>query len=116
MPLIFHITTPEAWKEALEVGAYHGDTLATEGFIHCSTAGQVVRVANARFQGREDLALLCIVTERLAAELRYEPAEAGEMFPHIYGPLDVDAVVDVVDFPPGPDGQFVLPGTIPPAP
>lgn len=116
MPLIFHITTPEAWTEALEVGAYHGDTLATEGFIHCSTAGQVARVANARFRGWADLVLLCISTERLAPDLRYEPAEAGELFPHIYGPLNVDAVVDIVDFPPGSDGQFVLPKSIPRAP
>ncbi len=116
MALIFHITTPAAWKEALEVGAYHGDTLTTEGFIHCSTARQVARVANARFGGRTGLALLCIVTGRLIPELRYEPAEAGELFPHIYGPLNVDAVVDVVDLPPGPDGQFVLPASIPRGP
>ncbi len=116
MPLIFHITTAEAWKEALEVGAYHGDTLTTEGFIHCSTAPQVTRVANARFRGRKDLVLLCIRTDLLNPELRYDPAEAGELFPHIYGPLNVDAVVDVVDFPPEPDGQFVLPRRIPQAP
>ncbi len=113
MPLIFHITTHEAWKEALEVGAYHGDILTTEGFIHCSTAQQVVRVANALFRGRADLVLLCIRTDRLNPELHYDPAETGELFPHIYGPLNVEAVVDVVDFPPEPDGRFVLPGRIP---
>ena len=109
MPTIFHITTREAWSQAVGAGTYRGDTLATEGFIHCSTREQVARVANARFHGRSGLVLLCIVPEQVAPEIRYEPAEAGELFPHIYGPLNLDAVTEVVDFPPRADGSFVLP-------
>ena len=113
MPQIFHITTPEAWSQATEAGSFRGDTLATEGFIHCSTRAQVIRVSNARFHGRSGLVLLCIAPERVGPEIRYEPAEAGELFPHIYGPLNLDAVTDVVHFPPEADGSFVLPAVLP---
>lgn len=109
MSTILHITTPDAWNEALATGLYRGDTLATEGFIHCSTAAQVVRVADARFGGRAGLVLLCIDADRVGSDVRYEPAEAGELFPHIYGPLNIDAVALVVPFEPGPDGRFALP-------
>lgn len=116
MPTIFHITTPQAWSQAVAAGSYRGDTLETEGFIHCSTRAQVTHVANARFHGRSGLVLLCIAPERVGSEIRYEPAEAGELFPHIYGPLNLDAVTTVLDFPPGADGRFVLPTGVPHTP
>jgi uncharacterized protein (DUF952 family) len=53
--------------------------------------------------------LLTIDPERVTAPIRYDPAENGEEFPHIYGPLNIDAVVDVADIQPGPDGQFHFP-------
>ncbi len=67
-------------------------------------------MANARFAGAGDLVLLCVAVARLGAPLRYEPGEAGsdEVFPHLYGPLEVDAVLRVVPFVEGPRG-FVLP-------
>jgi uncharacterized protein (DUF952 family) len=60
----------------------------------------VVRVANARFAGRRDLVLLRVAVDRLRAPLRYEPGDPGsdELFPHLYGPLDIDAVVRVIPF------------------
>jgi uncharacterized protein (DUF952 family) len=85
--------------------------VATEGFIHCSTPEQVLRVANARFRGREDLVLLLIDSGMIAAEIRYENLEGGnERFPHIYGPLNLEAVINVLDFEPQADGTFLLPG------
>jgi uncharacterized protein (DUF952 family) len=70
----------------------------------------VVRVANARFAGARDLVLLCVAVDRLRPPLRDEPGEPGsnELFPHLYGPLNTDAVVRVVPFTEGPDG-FALP-------
>jgi uncharacterized protein (DUF952 family) len=70
----------------------------------------VVRVANARFAGARDLVLLCVAVDRLVAPLRYERGDPGsvELFPHLYGPLEVDAVVRVLPFLEGPDG-FALP-------
>jgi uncharacterized protein (DUF952 family) len=74
-------------------------------------AQQVVRVANARFAGARDLVLLFVAVDRLGeARLRYEPGEAGssELFPHLYGPLEVNAVLRAVPLVEGPGG-FVLP-------
>jgi uncharacterized protein (DUF952 family) len=105
---IFHITSDDAWTTARANGAYAADSLATEGFIHCSDAHQVVWVANQRFRGRQDLVLLHIDPLRLGCEVRYENLEGGEqLFPHIYGPLPVAAVVDVVTFRPAADGSFL---------
>jgi uncharacterized protein (DUF952 family) len=112
MDLILHITQPEAWAQAHPDGFYRGDTLATEGFIHCSTPQQVVRTANTLFVGQPDLILLCIQPNLVKAEIRYESVEGGEQFPHIYGPLNVDAVVDVIAFPPNTDGTFRLPAAL----
>ena len=97
--MIFHITTRDAWDEAARSGSYRADTLATEGFIHCSEAHQVAEVANVRFSGRDDLVLLWIDPERVRAEIKYEDASDGSgTFPHIYGPLDIDAVARVTDY------------------
>lgn len=110
--MIHHITTRPEWDAALAEGAYRADTLASEGFIHASTREQVLGVANARFRGAPYLVLLVIDPERLSAELRWEESEPGQPpFPHIYGPLDVDAVVNVVSFPERPEG-FSLPAGV----
>jgi uncharacterized protein (DUF952 family) len=108
--MILHITTRADWESAQAQGDYRLDTLATEGFIHCSTPDQVLGPANALFRGRSDLVLLVIDPTRLAAELVYEDCyEAGQAFPHIYGPLNIDAVNRIVPFPPLADGTFALP-------
>ena len=87
MSHIFHITTSSAWDEARATGAYEPPSLQQEGFIHLSSADQVVATANRVFRGQSDLVLLCVASERLAAGVRYEHAEdAGEAFPHLYGP------------------------------
>lgn len=112
--MIYHITQRSAWKLAQSAGVYRGDTLDTQGFIHCSMPRQVVGVANSYYSGQHGLVLLCIDVDRLQAELHYDapagPAIEGEnLFPHIYGPLNTDAVTAVLDFEPGPDGTFSLP-------
>ena len=109
-PTILHITTPDAWAEAQQQGQYTADSLAEEGFIHCSTPAQVVYVANERFRGRADLILLVITASRVDASIVYEDCyETGQRFPHIYGPLNLDAVAQVLTFPPAADGLFELP-------
>jgi uncharacterized protein (DUF952 family) len=89
---------------------------AAEGFVHCSEPDQVVRVANARFAGRTDLVLLWISVAALSAPVRYENLEGGdELFPHVYGPIDLDAVIAVTPFRPGADGRFASESLTPPA-
>lgn len=122
MTQILHITRPADWHAAQQSGSYRGDTLDSQGFIHCSTAEQVVRVANVVFYGQTDLLLLVIDTEKVTAEVKFEPPidphtgqpEPGktDLFPHIYGALNLDAVVKVVAFPPDADGTFTLPPEI----
>lgn len=110
--MIFHITTRDAWVRARATGEYRADTLEADGFIHASTPEQVVRVADALYRGLADLVLLCVDESRIRPEVRYEAAPGGERFPHIYGPLNLDAVIAVADFPPGPDGRFALPAAL----
>jgi uncharacterized protein (DUF952 family) len=109
---VLHITTASAWEEARAAGAYRPPSLETEGFVHCSSGDQVVRVADAAFRGTGDLVLLCVETERLGAPVRWEPGDrdSAESFPHVYGAIEAGAVVAVVPFPEGPDG-FALPDT-----
>lgn len=107
---IFHITTASEWAQAEPAGVYEGDTLASEGFIHCSTERQVAVVANARFRGRSGLVVLHVDEPRLTAPVKYENLEGGaECFPHIYGRLNLDAVVAVTPFEASADGEFTFP-------
>ena len=112
--LIYHITTAAHWSRAQSEGAYRGDTLETEGFIHTSLARQLLGVAHRFYRGRSGLVVLCIDPAKLRSELRYEAADIGDHFPHVYGPLNIDAVIEVLDFPVSPDGSFQLPVAIKP--
>jgi uncharacterized protein (DUF952 family) len=107
---IYHITSRSAWSDAQASGAYAPDSLAAEGFIHCSSMSQVSRVANAFFSGITGLVLLAINVAALRPEVRWEPGtdKPDELFPHIYGPLNLEAVSGVTDFSPDPAGK--LPG------
>lgn len=109
MGVIYHIAQESQWRVGLPDGAYRVDSLEKEGFIHCSTRQQVLRTANTLFRGQPGLVLVEIDVERLIPALRYEQAEGAERFPHIYGPLNRDAVLRVLPFPPLPDGSFVFP-------
>ena len=109
MSLLLHITSRAQWDRARFAGAYRTGSLDTEGFIHCSTRNQVLDVANAHFQGQSDLVLLCIESSRVQAPIQFDAIETGERFPHIYGPLNTDAVTRSVPFSAGPDGRFTLP-------
>ena len=110
MALILHITQRTAWDAARQAGSYPEPPLPPQGFIHCSRPDQVIRVANAIFHGQPDLVLLCIAVDRLTAPLDPAGLKAGEEdFPHIHGQLNLDAVAEVLDFPPQEDGTFVLP-------
>lgn len=110
MSIIFHIAKRQSWDQGRAAGSYQPELFASEGFIHCSTADQIIAVANNRFRGDSGLVLLAIDTTRVTHAIRYENLEGGtQLFPHIYGELDPDAVVNVYDFPPGVDGYFTMP-------
>jgi len=119
MPLIYHITTRDASLLARQTGEYRAESLAKDGFIHLSQRHQVLGVANAFYTGQTDLVIFVVDPSRLKADLKYEPPvhpsasatapSAENLFPHLYGPLNFDAVVSVVNFPLGTDGKFEMP-------
>jgi uncharacterized protein (DUF952 family) len=111
---IFHITSRAAWIAGKEAGVYKADTLASAGFIHCSKLDQVLRVANEFYSNQPDLVLLEIDSSRLKPKLHWEPGtdKADELFPHVYGPLNLDSVLNAFDLKPGLDGKFHLPPEI----
>lgn len=98
--MIYHITHHTTWAQAQAAGRYAADTLASAGFIHFSTEAQVPWVARRFYGGQAGLVLLVVDPSRLSAELRYEESEPGQHFPHLYGPLNLDAVVAVRDLNP----------------
>lgn len=94
--IIYHITPLSKWREALESGMYKADSLEKDGFIHCCTKDQTEGILKTWFQGESDLVLLEIDQALLSAEVKYEDSHgSGELFPHIYGPLNLDAVIHV---------------------
>ncbi|UZR97277.1 DUF952 domain-containing protein [Chondrinema litorale] len=116
MDTIYHITDRRDWESAQFQGFYSPVSLDLEGFIHCSTPDQTEETANLYYKGRVNLVLLCIETKLVKADLRFEGAASEDsdakregLFPHIYGNLNLDAVVDVVAFPPNTEGKFYLP-------
>ena len=134
--MIFHITSRVEWQAAQTRGDYRAPSLETEGFIHMSTPKQVLHVANTFYHGQSDLVLLVVDETRISLSRSPDPersegegavegqsrvkweAPAGppalgispdDKFPHVYGPLNFDAVVDVLDFNPDVNGNFQLP-------
>ncbi len=98
--MIFHITTEVQWTAALATGSYHVESLESEGFIHCSTQHQLQESANKYFQGQKELLILYINEEKVSAPIIFEDSYGtGQSFPHIYGELNLDAVMNVIPFP-----------------
>jgi uncharacterized protein (DUF952 family) len=113
MENLFHITTQAGWARAVQAREYIADSLAKEGFIHCSFRSQVVDVANRFFRGQKGLLLLEVLPELLRATVKLEDLlNEGMLFPHVYGPINRDAVVKVHAFEGGTDGTFMLPSSI----
>lgn len=105
---LLHITPRARWQP--QAATYVADSLQLEGFIHCSTPAQVLMPANAMFKGQTDLILLVIDPAKVTAPIVFEDCyESGHAFPHIYGPLNTDAVITTMAFPCKPDGSFLLP-------
>ncbi len=93
---IYHITTQTEWEDAQRKGFYEADTLASEGFMHCSTEDQVPGVLSRYYQGRTGLVKLTIQKDKVERPLIFELAGSiNELFPHIHGQLNLDAVVAV---------------------
>ncbi len=114
MDPLYHIASAQGWAQAQRDGEYRmstrGRSLTEEGFIHASTASQVAPVANAFYAGDHDLLLLVLDPERIQPEIRYEQVPGwADPFPHIYGPLNLSAVLRAVPLEQNAAGQFSFP-------
>lgn len=116
--MIYHIASRRAWREAQPRGDYRAESFETDGFIHCSTNTQVLPVAEKYYPGQRGLLVLVIDPALLSADLRWEPPSegapppgvpAGESFPHVYGPINLNAIVKVLDLETNPDGKHTVP-------
>lgn len=97
MPIIYHVTTSPEWKAAQQNGAYESPSLKTEGFIHCSEEQQVAGVLERYFSEKNDLVKLVIDTDLLTSRYVQEwSPSVMDTFPHIYGPINLNAVKDVI--------------------
>ena len=116
--MILHLINRTDWEAAQQSGVVQPASLASEGFVHCSTEHQMVAVANKYYTGATNMLLLRIDHKLLTSQLKWEPPAhidgspslPGEpFFPHIYGPINIDAVTEIIEFPSTPDGTFVTP-------
>jgi release factor glutamine methyltransferase len=103
--LLIHLCRLEEWRVAQEQGSYISPSISQEGFIHCSQPGQILEVANRFYQGIPGLVLLWIDPAKITADIRWEAAD-GDLFPHIYGHINLDAVMSVTDLNPDLDGIY----------
>jgi uncharacterized protein (DUF952 family) len=107
---LFHLCTTDEWEAARRSGERRPPSLDAQGFVHLSSREQVHLPANRLFAGRGDMVLLQLDAARLGAPVRWEPGVETDpesmTFPHLYGPLPVDAVTSITPYRPGSDGRF----------
>lgn len=108
--MIYHMVPADFWDRLSGDSPYETQSLASEGFIHMSNSPeQLLRVANRLYKGApEAYMILCIDEKKVDAEIRHELVEE-DTFPHVYGVLNREAIVDVINFPRDADGSFLMP-------
>jgi uncharacterized protein (DUF952 family) len=110
MPTIYKICSTDEWRAAEQAGVFTGAPVdIADGFIHFSTAAQVAETAAKHFAGQRDLLLIAVDTAKLGDALTWEPSRGGALFPHLYAPLMLTAVIAAVPLPLGADGRHVFP-------
>lgn len=113
MPTIYKVCSASAWREAERQGVFRGSTDdRRDGFIHFSTASQVAGTIAKHFAGQTGLFLIAIDADALGDGLKWEPSRGGELFPHLYGELDIGAVIKILDLRARSDGSHDIPELI----
>ncbi len=108
--LIYHMCKREAWQAAEVTGAYDGSSQdRADGFLHFSTAEQIVESAAKHRAGQDGLLLLTVDAELLGDALKWEISRGGAQFPHLYGDLPLSAAIRVDELPLGPNGKHIFP-------
>jgi uncharacterized protein (DUF952 family) len=110
---IYKICPASAWREAERQGVFRGSADdVRDGFIHFSTAAQVRETARKHFFGQTGLFLIAVDADALGDALRFEPSRNGELFPHLYGELDLGAVTAILDLRARSDGYPEVPALV----
>jgi uncharacterized protein (DUF952 family) len=111
---IYKICSEELWREAQLAGRFEGAPLdRRDGFIHFSTATQVAETAAKHFAGAAGQVLVAVDAAKLGEGLKWERSRGDDLFPHLYGPMSLDAVRSAVPLPLGPDGRHLFPELAP---
>lgn len=107
---LYKICKRSEWQEAERSGSYSGsEDDRRDGFIHLSSAAQLAGTAAKHFGGKGDLVIVAVDADRIANRVRWEPSRGGDLFPHLYGPLDPSEAAWVRELPLGPDGAHLMP-------
>jgi uncharacterized protein (DUF952 family) len=107
---IYHMCKREEWDAARAAGRYQGSSQdLADGFIHFSTAAQIIESAAKHRAGQGGLVLIEVDSAGLGDALRWEPSRSGQLFPHVYGGLPLDAVRRVATLPLGAQGRHIFP-------
>jgi uncharacterized protein (DUF952 family) len=110
---IYKIAPRALWEAAKAKGRFDGAPVdEADGYIHFSTGQQARETAARHFARQDDLLLIAVDPAKLGEALRFEPSRGGALFPHLYGPLPLDAVLWVEDLPLGADGNHQFPGSV----
>jgi uncharacterized protein (DUF952 family) len=110
MTTIYKICSAELWRDAQRAGLFRGAPLdLRDGFIHFSTAAQVAETAARHFSGATEQVLVAVDGALLGEALKWEPSRGGDLFPHLYAALPLDAVQWAKPLPQGADGRHVFP-------
>jgi uncharacterized protein (DUF952 family) len=113
MELIYKIVPAVLWREAEEMGALNGSPAdRADGFLHFSTAAQIRETAERYFAGQDGLVLIAADKDQLGEALRFEPSRGGALFPHLYGPLPLEAAVFARPLPLLEDGRHDFRGLL----
>jgi uncharacterized protein (DUF952 family) len=112
--MIYHLTLDMVWRDAQEKGYYSPSTLASEGFVHFSKKDQILRVANTFFKNQSSITLIVVNQGKLTSQVKWEPGsdKPDELFPHVFGIINLDAVEKVYFLRLGKNGLFSLPDEI----
>jgi uncharacterized protein (DUF952 family) len=113
MTTVYKIISADLWQAAEANGVFTGAGIdVNDGFIHLSTGAQARRTAQLYFAGQDNLVLVAADAAGLGDTLKYEPSRDGDLFPHLYGPLPLTAVLSVQPLPLGRDGHHIFPDDV----
>jgi uncharacterized protein (DUF952 family) len=108
-PFIYLTMSPDDFAKATADGIWAPESLRADDFIHASPADQLTRVANKHYRQLDEVCIVCLRADRVRPEIRWEPASDNRLYPHVYGPLNMDAAERSVVVKKGADGLFSIP-------